>query len=59
VAAALAARALAKEEGRDTWTVDVPGGRLQVVVTGDLVAGASVELIGPAVIVADGVLTGA
>jgi diaminopimelate epimerase len=49
-AAALATRFWAGGRG-DTWTVDVPGGRLRVrALPGD-----EVELAGPAVLVADGV----
>ncbi|GAB3447574.1 diaminopimelate epimerase [Phycicoccus ginsengisoli] len=49
-AAALATRFWAGGQG-DTWTVDVPGGRLRVrALPGD-----EVELAGPAVLVADGV----
>lgn len=49
-AAALAMRFWAGEpDGADRWTVDVPGGRLEVTVRGD-----EVELAGPAVLVADG-----
>jgi diaminopimelate epimerase len=54
VAAALAARVWAGDQGPDTWFVDVPGGRLRVTVPPDArIAGVSVELAGPAVIVAD------
>jgi diaminopimelate epimerase len=56
-AAVLAARVWAGERSPDVWEVDVPGGRLQVrVPPGPLVAGVSVELSGPAVLVADGVV---
>ena len=48
-AAALATRFWAGGQG-DTWTVDVPGGRLRVRVLPD----GEVELAGPAVLVADG-----
>jgi diaminopimelate epimerase len=48
-AAALATRFWAGERG-DTWTVDVPGGRLRVRA----LPGHEVELTGPAVLVADG-----
>jgi len=55
VAAALAARAWAGPGGPDSWTVDVPGGRLRVEVpAGQSASGEGVELIGPAVIVATG-----
>jgi diaminopimelate epimerase len=64
VAAALAARVWGGTTAPDTWVVDVPGGRLEVVVPdqgadgggGRLLAGPSVELRGPAVIVATGTL---
>jgi len=57
VAAALAARAWAGEGGPDSWTVDVPGGRLQVEApAGQLLQGERVELVGPAVVVATGEL---
>jgi diaminopimelate epimerase len=49
-AAALATRYWAGGHG-DTWTVDVPGGRLRVRA----LPGQEVELAGPAVLVADGV----
>jgi diaminopimelate epimerase len=49
-AAALATRFWAGGQG-DTWTVDVPGGRLRVRA----LPGQEVELAGPAVLVADGV----
>jgi diaminopimelate epimerase len=49
-AAALATRFWAGGPG-DTWTVDVPGGRLRVRA----LPGQEVELAGPAVLVADGV----
>ena len=48
-AAALATRFWAGDRG-DSWTVDVPGGRLQVRMLADQ----QVELAGPAVLVADG-----
>jgi diaminopimelate epimerase len=48
-AAALATRFWAGERG-DTWTVDVPGGRLRVRA----LPGQEVELAGPAALVADG-----
>jgi diaminopimelate epimerase len=55
VAAVLAARVWAGERAPDGWDVDVPGGRLWVVVPHDgLLSGAGVELTGPAVLVADG-----
>jgi diaminopimelate epimerase len=55
VAAALAARVWAGDRAPDDWEVCVPGGRLQVRVPhGQLLAGSSVELSGPAVLVADG-----
>lgn len=55
VAAALAARVWAGESAPDTWTVDVPGGRVRVAApAGELLAGSSVELSGPAVLVARG-----
>lgn len=55
VAAVLAARVWAGEHAPRAWQVDVPGGRLEVrVPRGEIVAGASVELSGPAVIVAEG-----
>jgi len=66
VAAVLAARALARhvageraDSVPDDWQVRVPGGLLRVRVDpADRVAGELVELAGPAVIVADGTLTG-
>ena len=48
-AAALATRFWAGDV-TDTWTVDVPGGRLRVRA----LPGQEVELAGPAVLVADG-----
>lgn len=55
VAAVLAARVWAGDLAPDDWEVDVPGGRLQVrVLHGQLLAGSSVELSGPAVLVAEG-----
>lgn len=48
-AAALATRFWAGDRG-DSWTVDVPGGRLRVRMLADQ----QVELAGPAVLVADG-----
>jgi diaminopimelate epimerase len=48
-AAALATRFWAGDRG-DSWTVDVPGGRLQVRMLADQ----QVELAGPALLVADG-----
>jgi diaminopimelate epimerase len=55
VAAVLAARAWAGGRGPDVWHVDVPGGRLRVrVPAGALLSGDTVELAGPAVIVAEG-----
>jgi diaminopimelate epimerase len=58
VAAALAARVWAGESAPSTWWIAVPGGRLRVTVPHDagLTRGASAELAGPAVIVAEGVL---
>jgi diaminopimelate epimerase len=57
VAAALAARVWAGVQAPQMWDVDVPGGRLRVTVpTGDPLRGDSVELAGPAVIVAEGTL---
>jgi len=63
VGAVLAARAWAGggitgQRPPSSWTVDVPGGRLRVELPDDagLVAGESAVLIGPAVLVADGVL---
>jgi diaminopimelate epimerase len=54
VASVLAARAWAGEGAPDTWWVEVPGGTLRVrTPAGATVAGVSVELAGPAVIVAD------
>ncbi|HET9654660.1 MAG TPA: diaminopimelate epimerase [Kineosporiaceae bacterium] len=54
-AAVLAARVWAGERAPDAWQVDVPGGRLRVTTPhGDLLAGPSVELAGPAVLVAEG-----
>lgn len=53
-AAALATRWWAgADTASDEWRVDVPGGTLQVRV----LAGQQVELAGPAVLVADGVMT--
>ena len=51
-AAALAARTWAGPGAPDRWLVDVPGGRVEVRV----LAGDRVELAGPAVLVADGVV---
>ncbi|HEY6794976.1 MAG TPA: diaminopimelate epimerase [Kineosporiaceae bacterium] len=61
VAAALAARVWGGDAAPDLWRVDVPGGSLRVSApAGDRLSGESVELAGPAVIVADGcVLTAA
>jgi diaminopimelate epimerase len=57
VAAVVAARAWGGAGAPDVWLVDVPGGRLRVTVpAGAVLAGDSVELAGPAVIVAEGVL---
>lgn len=54
-AAVLATRAWAGPAAPRVWTVDVPGGRLRVrVPADDVLAGASVELAGPAEIVAEG-----
>jgi len=54
-AAVLAARVWAGDLAPDDWEVDVPGGRLQVRAPhGQLLAGSSVELSGPAVLVAGG-----
>jgi diaminopimelate epimerase len=55
VAAVLAARVWAGRGAPDVWDVDVPGGRLRVSADpGDLLSGTSVQLAGPAVIVAEG-----
>jgi diaminopimelate epimerase len=55
VAAVLAARAWAGEAAPRVWRVDVPGGALRVTVpAGRVLSGDSVELAGPAVIVAEG-----
>jgi diaminopimelate epimerase len=54
-AAALAARSWAGPDAPDRWLVDVPGGTVGVRV----LAGGRVELAGPAVLVADGVLDAA
>lgn len=55
VAAVLAARVWAGEHAPDAWDVDVPGGRVMVRAPhGQLIAGGSVELSGPAVLIADG-----
>ena len=54
-AAALAARAWAVAAGGeavDDWQVDVPGGTVRVRVLGP-----RIELVGPAVLVADGIAT--
>lgn len=57
VAAVLAARAWAGADAPDVWQVDVPGGRLRVTApAGSVLAGDEVELAGPAVIVAEGVI---
>jgi diaminopimelate epimerase len=57
VAAVLAARVWAGQGAPDVWVVDVPGGRLRVTTQPDeLLSGAGVELAGPAVIVAEGVI---
>jgi diaminopimelate epimerase len=59
VAAVLAARVWGGPGAPDVWAVDVPGGRLQVSVpAGARLSGTSVELVGPATIVAEGRLTG-
>jgi diaminopimelate epimerase len=59
-AAVLATRAWAGPAAPRTWWVDVPGGRLRVSVgSDDVLAGPGVELAGPAVIVAEGVLDAA
>ncbi len=59
-AAVLAARVWAGSSASSSpasWTVEVPGGQVRVTVAGeDLTAGPSVELAGPAVIVAEGIL---
>ena len=55
VASVLAARVWAGDGAPDHWQVDVPGGRLRVTTpAGQLVQGLSVELAGPAVLVAEG-----
>ncbi len=55
VAAALAARVWAGPGAPNTWTVQVPGGRLEVrLPTGSGLAGDTAELVGPATIVAEG-----
>ncbi len=55
VAAALAARVWAGVGAPDTWMVDVPGGRLEIrLPVGSALEGGSAELVGPAVIVAEG-----
>jgi len=55
VAAVLAVRAWAGDKAPDVWRVDVPGGTLRVTApTGRRLAADSVELAGPAVIVAEG-----
>lgn len=57
VAAVLAARVWGGELAPDEWLVDVPGGRLRVrTPSGDTRSGEWVELAGPAVVVADGVV---
>jgi diaminopimelate epimerase len=51
VAAAVAARVWGGADAPDVWTVDVPGGRLQVSLpAGDRLRGGSAELAGPAVL---------
>lgn len=56
-AAALAARVWGGPQAPDVWTVDVPGGRLRVSAPeGTSLDGPAVELAGPAVLVAHGVL---
>jgi diaminopimelate epimerase len=55
VAAVLAARVWGGDAAPDLWQVDVPGGSLRVTVpAGRRLSGASVELAGPAVVVAEG-----
>jgi diaminopimelate epimerase len=55
VAAALAARVWGGDAAPDVWRVDVPGGSLRVTApAGDRLSGGSVELAGPATIVAAG-----
>ncbi|MDQ1288205.1 MAG: diaminopimelate epimerase [Actinomycetota bacterium] len=57
VAAVLAARVWGGSGAPDRWLVDVPGGRLRVVVPSDSrLAGEHVELAGPATIVAEGTI---
>jgi diaminopimelate epimerase len=57
VAAAIAARAWGGAQAPSVWTVDVPGGRLQVTLPEDtLVEGDSALLAGPAVLGATGVV---
>ncbi|MDQ1295687.1 MAG: diaminopimelate epimerase [Actinomycetota bacterium] len=57
VAAALATRALAGPTAPRNWVVDVPGGRLEVRISGDdPLEGEGVLLVGPALLVADGFL---
>ena len=59
VAVALAAGYRSGPDGPRRWIVDVPGGRLEVRQPGgSRVHGSSAELIGPAVIVAEGELLG-
>jgi diaminopimelate epimerase len=54
-AAVLATRAWAGPGAPRVWTVDVPGGRLRVSVPADdVLAGTSVQLAGPAEVVAEG-----
>jgi diaminopimelate epimerase len=58
VAAALAARAFGGPSAPDHWRVDVPGGTLQVSAQGTATEGTVAGLVGPAVIVAEGVWLG-
>ena len=50
-----AARRLVGADAPDTWIVDVPGGRLVLATLGD----GSIELTGPAVLVASGTIDAA
>jgi diaminopimelate epimerase len=58
VAAAIAARVWGGDSAPEVWTVDVPGGRLQVTLPeGERVRGGTADLAGPAVLGLEGTLT--
>jgi diaminopimelate epimerase len=56
VAAAVSARAWGGERAPGRWRIDVPGGTLHIEAEGTVTEGDHARLIGPAAIVAEGVL---